>query len=589
MVPYYGDYPASHTAVCIPFASFAAATGAPSATTNFAAGDILIYKNGGTAERSSANGITVSTSFDSKTGLQMVVIDLSDNTDAGFYAAGNEYSVAVGDITVDSQTVRFWLGTFSIERANGMLALLKSATFGLSALKTLIDTIDDFVDTEIGDIQSRLPAALVGGRMDASVGAVANNAITAAAIADGAIDRATFAADTGLQAIRSNTAQAGGATSITLDASASATNDFYKGAVVFLTGGTGAGQYRLITAYNGTSKAATVTPAWATNPDNTSTFAVLPRGAADVEAWLGSAAPANTGDAFARLGAPAGASVSADIAAVKAETASIQSDTNDIQTRLPAALISGRMDSSVGAMANDVVTAAAIADNAIDAGAIASDAITSAKIATDAIGAAELAAGAVNKIRDAILSDSTAFAGADIAAIKGKTDNLPSDPADASVIAGRFDTLDTSIADLPTNAELATALGTADDAVLAQVALVKAKTDNLPSDPADQSLIIAATDAITAAIAGLNDLSAADVNAEVVDALATDTYAEPTGVPAATDSLAGKIGRLAMALRNKITVDADYKTFHDDGGSAEWKKALSDDGTTYTEDEAEAP
>lgn len=39
--------------------------------------------------------------------------------------------------------------------------------------------------------------------------------------------------------------------------------------------------------------------------------------------------------------------------------------------------------------------------------------------------------------------------------------------------------LDTQLADLPTNAELATALGTADDAVLAQVALVKAKTDSL--------------------------------------------------------------------------------------------------------------
>jgi hypothetical protein len=37
----------------------------------------------------------------------------------------------------------------------------------------------------------------------------------------------------------------------------------------------------------------------------------------------------------------------------------------------------------------------------------------------------------------------------------------------------------TAVADVPTNAELATALGTADDAVLAQVALVKAKTDSL--------------------------------------------------------------------------------------------------------------
>lgn len=39
-----------------------------------------------------------------------------------------------------------------------------------------------------------------------------------------------------------------------------------------------------------------------------------------------------TGDGFARLGAPAGASVSADVAAVKAETAAIVADTNELQT-----------------------------------------------------------------------------------------------------------------------------------------------------------------------------------------------------------------------------------------------------------------
>lgn len=59
---------------------------------------------------------------------------------------------------------------------------------------------------------------------------------------------------------------------------------------------------------------------------------------------------------------------------------------------------------------------------------------------------------------------------AEVALVKAKTDNLPSDPADASVISGRFDTLDTSVGDLPTNAELATALGTSDDAVLAAIA-----------------------------------------------------------------------------------------------------------------------
>lgn len=134
---YYGDFPASHTAVCMVFDSFAASTGAPSATSNFANTDILIYKDGGTTQRSSANGITVSTSFDSQTGLQMVVIDTSDNTDAGFYAAGHEYQVGVADVTVDSQTVRFWLGCFSIERANGVLAKLISG----AAKTTLADAV----------------------------------------------------------------------------------------------------------------------------------------------------------------------------------------------------------------------------------------------------------------------------------------------------------------------------------------------------------------------------------------------------------------------------------------------------------------
>ena len=44
-------------------------------------------------------------------------------------------------------------------------------------------------------------------------------------------------------------------------------------------------------------------------------------------------------------------------------------------------------------------------------------------------------------------------------AVKAKTDNLPSDPADASVIAAAFAVTDGLIGDLPTNAELATALG----------------------------------------------------------------------------------------------------------------------------------
>jgi len=84
--------------------------------------------------------------------------------------------------------------------------------------------------------------------------------------------------DSTIQIIRSGTAQAGAATSITLDASASAIDGFYSEPpyIVHIIGGTGANQARLITGYNGTSKVATVYPAWKTNPDNTSVFIIWP-------------------------------------------------------------------------------------------------------------------------------------------------------------------------------------------------------------------------------------------------------------------------------------------------------------------------
>lgn len=53
------------------------------------------------------------------------------------------------------------------------------------------------------------------------------------------------------------------------------------------------------------------------------------------------------GDAFTRLGAPVGASISADIAAVKTQTGAVETDTQDIQARIPAALVGGRIDATV--------------------------------------------------------------------------------------------------------------------------------------------------------------------------------------------------------------------------------------------------
>jgi hypothetical protein len=82
----------------------------------------------------------------------------------------------------------------------------------------------------------------------------------------------------------SGTAQAGAATTITLAAGASATNDIYNGRVVRIVSGTGAGSSGTITDYVGATKVATIAVAWAVNPASGSGYVIddLP-----VEWWAG--------------------------------------------------------------------------------------------------------------------------------------------------------------------------------------------------------------------------------------------------------------------------------------------------------------
>ena len=79
----------------------------------------------------------------------------------------------------------------------------------------------------------------------------------------------------------------------------------------------------------------------------------------------------------------------------------------------------------------------------------------------------------------------------------------------------------------------------------------------------------------------------ADVNAEVVDALSTDTYAELSAPPAATSSLKDKITYVFQWLRNKSTqTSSQRKLYADDGTTVVATETTSDDGTTYTKGEA---
>lgn len=113
-VAFYGDYDTTET-VKIPFNTFSSNDPSASVTiTNLVAGDIEIHKDGGLTQRSSDAGVTIVIDFDSVAGNHIASIDLSDNTDAGFYAAGSRYQVRMEGTTVYAGTINAWIGAFSI-------------------------------------------------------------------------------------------------------------------------------------------------------------------------------------------------------------------------------------------------------------------------------------------------------------------------------------------------------------------------------------------------------------------------------------------------------------------------------------------
>lgn len=271
------------------------------------------------------------------------------------------------------------------------------------------------------------------------------------------------------QGTRTRKAQAGAAGSITLDASASASDDFYLDQLVAVVGGTGVGQVRLITDYVGSTKIATVTPNWITNPDATSIFHLIRTARADIAQWLNvtpnalitgrvdatvgemqaavvtAAAIATDAITAAKIAADAiGASeLAADAVAeiqaglaTAAALATVQADTDDIQTRLPATLSAGKMRSQVEGMDAGTVTPAAVATDAIDADALAASAV------------AEIQAGLA-----------TAAA---LAAVQADTDNIQT-RLPAALVGGKMDsTLSASERDAIANAllDLANAIAT---------------------------------------------------------------------------------------------------------------------------------
>jgi hypothetical protein len=88
-------------------------------------------------------------------------------------------------------------------------------------------------------------------------------------------------ADAGRNSVNEGLAQGGTSTTITLNASASASDDAYNGQLVFIRSGTGQDQVGLVEDYVGSTKVATIrtrsaTGQWATVPDTTSAYMMIP-------------------------------------------------------------------------------------------------------------------------------------------------------------------------------------------------------------------------------------------------------------------------------------------------------------------------
>ena len=80
-----------------------------------------------------------------------------------------------------------------------------------------------------------------------------------------------------------------------------------------------------------------------------------------------------------------------------------------------------------------------------------------------------------------------------------------------------------------------------------------------------------------------------EINAEMVDALNTDTYAEPgTAAPAATTTLERKLSFLFKAWRNRVTQDDErYSVYNDDAATTGQFATVSDSGGVFDKGEVQ--
>lgn len=128
---------------------------------------VMVYKNGSTTE--SSVGVTVTSPFDSRAGLNLVAVDTS--ADGSFYAAGNDFTVVMVSATVDGLNTVDILGFFSLQNrpvqafaAGAIQSIWDALTSALSTANSIGKLI---VDNLNATITSRLASGTVASDVTA--------------------------------------------------------------------------------------------------------------------------------------------------------------------------------------------------------------------------------------------------------------------------------------------------------------------------------------------------------------------------------------------------------------------------------------
>jgi hypothetical protein len=204
----------------------------------------------------------------------------------------------------------------------------------------------------------------------------------------------------------------------------------------------------------------------------------------------------------------------------------------------------------------------------------------------------------IDGIVDDILVDTGTTLNDKIDTIDGIVDDILVDtgttlPGTLTTIDGKIDTIDTNVdavlVDTGTtlNDKIDVIDGIVDNILVDTGTTLQAELDGIQADTEDIQTQIGTAGAGLTDLGGMSTGMKAEVNAEMVDVVSTDTISEMSqGAPPASPTIKQILNYLYRKLRNKTETTSAEDAVYDDAGTTKlFKATLSDDATTLTKSE----